>query len=185
MLTIEQRQALKNLSAVLDAAGSSIKNVVKVNVFLDNMANFAAMNEVYDEFFSQEPKPVCCTSRGPNCSESGRADRVHTASAGLALPFTNCLLAPMSRLSARRMRRRRRLGCKRGRNEVAIGWERRWWLLVDQAGTPLVFKRFNVQSRLKLTIAGAEGVNYSNRYSQAATRRAEIPRLEKKQPGSV
>jgi len=49
---------LKNLSAVLDAAGSSIDNVVKVNVFLTNMENFAAMNAVYDKVFSKEPKPV-------------------------------------------------------------------------------------------------------------------------------
>ncbi|PQE20154.1 endoribonuclease L-PSP protein [Rutstroemia sp. NJR-2017a WRK4] len=51
-------QSLRNLSAVLTAAGSSIDNVVKVNVFLDNMANFAAMNKVYAEFFHQDPKPV-------------------------------------------------------------------------------------------------------------------------------
>lgn len=50
-------QALKNLSAVLDAAGSSIDNVVKVNVFLTNMADFAAMNKVYDSVFHKEPKP--------------------------------------------------------------------------------------------------------------------------------
>lgn len=50
-------QALKNLSAVLDAAGSRIDNVVKVNVFLTNMADFAAMNKVYDTVFHKEPKP--------------------------------------------------------------------------------------------------------------------------------
>jgi enamine deaminase RidA (YjgF/YER057c/UK114 family) len=32
--------------------------VVKVNVFLTDMSNFAAMNEVYDEFFVSQPKPV-------------------------------------------------------------------------------------------------------------------------------
>ena len=47
-----------NLSEVLKAAGSSIDNVVKVNVFLTKMENFAAMNKVYDGFFSVEPKPV-------------------------------------------------------------------------------------------------------------------------------
>jgi len=50
-------QALKNLSAVLEAAGSSIDNVVKVNVFLTDMANFAAMNKVYEGVFQKEPKP--------------------------------------------------------------------------------------------------------------------------------
>ncbi|KAK4192197.1 Endoribonuclease L-PSP/chorismate mutase-like protein [Podospora australis] len=51
------RQCLKNLSAVLEAAGSSLNNVVKVNVFLTDMKNFVPMNEAYDEFFTQEPKP--------------------------------------------------------------------------------------------------------------------------------
>ncbi|KAK4143032.1 Endoribonuclease L-PSP/chorismate mutase-like protein [Dichotomopilus funicola] len=51
------RQALKNLSAVLDAAGSSLQNVVKVNVFLTDMGNFAAMNQAYDEFFVWQPRP--------------------------------------------------------------------------------------------------------------------------------
>jgi len=50
-------QALKNLSAVLEAAGSSIDNVVKVNIFLNNMENFAAVNEVYKKVFHKDPKP--------------------------------------------------------------------------------------------------------------------------------
>ncbi|KAL8645582.1 MAG: hypothetical protein Q9210_006629 [Variospora velana] len=50
-------QALNNLSAVLEAAGSSLRNVVECNVFLSDMTNFAAMNRVYDTFF-ERPKPV-------------------------------------------------------------------------------------------------------------------------------
>ncbi|KAG8627061.1 hypothetical protein KVT40_004544 [Elsinoe batatas] len=50
------KQCLRNLQLVLEAAGSSIDNVVKVNVFLDDMANFAAMNEVYQTWFG-EVKP--------------------------------------------------------------------------------------------------------------------------------
>jgi reactive intermediate/imine deaminase len=57
VLTQTQKQALTNLSEVLKAAGSGIENVVKVNIFLTNMENFAAMNKVYDTFFSKEPKP--------------------------------------------------------------------------------------------------------------------------------
>ncbi|KAL8709679.1 MAG: hypothetical protein Q9220_005619 [cf. Caloplaca sp. 1 TL-2023] len=49
-------QALNNLSAVLEEAGSSLRNVVKCNIFLNDMTNFAAMNRVYDTFF-QDPKP--------------------------------------------------------------------------------------------------------------------------------
>ncbi|CAK7272852.1 hypothetical protein SEPCBS57363_005355 [Sporothrix epigloea] len=51
------RLVLKNLSAVLEAAGSSIDNVVKVNVFITNMDNFGAVNEVYEEVFTVDPKP--------------------------------------------------------------------------------------------------------------------------------
>ncbi|ERT02757.1 Brt1 [Sporothrix schenckii 1099-18] len=51
------RQVLKNLSAVLEAAGTNLDNVVKVNIFLTSMADFAAVNEIYAEFFSSDPKP--------------------------------------------------------------------------------------------------------------------------------
>ena len=47
----QTRQVLKNLSAVLDAAGSSLDQVVKATVFLHDMNDFAAMNKVYAEFF--------------------------------------------------------------------------------------------------------------------------------------
>lgn len=53
-----QRQALKNLQAVLEEAGSSLHNVLKVNVFITTFDNFAPMNEAYDEFFTWDPKPV-------------------------------------------------------------------------------------------------------------------------------
>jgi len=51
--TIEDqtRQVFKNLSAVLDAAGSSLDHVVKATVFLQDMNDFAAMNKTYAEFF--------------------------------------------------------------------------------------------------------------------------------------
>ncbi|KAL2209890.1 Endoribonuclease L-PSP [Sarocladium strictum] len=52
------RQALKNLSAILEAAGSSLSNVVKMNIFITNMADFAEMNKGYDEFFTWDPKPA-------------------------------------------------------------------------------------------------------------------------------
>ena len=48
----QTRQALKNLKAVLEAAGSSLENVVKTTVFLRDMNEFAAMNVVYAEFFT-------------------------------------------------------------------------------------------------------------------------------------
>ena len=48
----ETRQALTNLKAVLEAAGTSLENVVKTTVFLRDMNEFAAMNGVYAEFFT-------------------------------------------------------------------------------------------------------------------------------------
>ncbi|EZF26504.1 hypothetical protein H103_01375 [Trichophyton rubrum CBS 288.86] len=50
-------QALRNLSAVLEAGGSSLKNVVKTNVFVSTMDDFAEMNKVYQSYFKDEPKP--------------------------------------------------------------------------------------------------------------------------------
>ena len=44
-------QVLKNLSAVLEAAGSSLSRVVKTTVFLEDMADFSGMNEVYARHF--------------------------------------------------------------------------------------------------------------------------------------
>jgi 2-iminobutanoate/2-iminopropanoate deaminase len=52
---VQTRRALENLSAVLTAAGSSLGAVVKTTVFLVSMSDFAAMNEVYADFFIGEP----------------------------------------------------------------------------------------------------------------------------------
>ena len=49
----QTRQSLKNAQAILKEAGMSLSNVVKTTVFLADMGDFAAMNEVYKEFFAQ------------------------------------------------------------------------------------------------------------------------------------
>ena len=51
----QTQQVLRNIAAVLEAAGSSLDRVVKTTVFLEDMGDFRAMNEVYSEFFAQEP----------------------------------------------------------------------------------------------------------------------------------
>jgi 2-iminobutanoate/2-iminopropanoate deaminase len=51
----ETRQALLNLKAVLEAANSCMNNVVKTTVFLRDMTDFAKMNAIYGEFFSENP----------------------------------------------------------------------------------------------------------------------------------
>ena len=56
----QTRQCFRNLLAVLDAGGLTFDDVVKVNVFLTDMENFSAMNQVYAEHFS-EPYPARTT----------------------------------------------------------------------------------------------------------------------------
>lgn len=51
----QTRQAIENVSAVLQAAGSSLARVVKTTVFLTTMQDFAPMNEIYGQFFVGEP----------------------------------------------------------------------------------------------------------------------------------
>ncbi len=50
----QTRQALKNVQSVLEAAGTNLSHVLKTTVFLRDMNDFAAMNEVYAEFFTGE-----------------------------------------------------------------------------------------------------------------------------------
>jgi 2-iminobutanoate/2-iminopropanoate deaminase len=50
----QTRRALKNLEAVLEAAGSALNRVVKTTVYLKDMNDFAAMNAVYAEFFAND-----------------------------------------------------------------------------------------------------------------------------------
>ena len=51
----QTERVLENLKAVLEAGGSSLAQVLKTTVFLADMADFAAMNEVYAGYFAQEP----------------------------------------------------------------------------------------------------------------------------------
>ncbi len=51
----QTRQALLNLKAILEAAGASLEQVVRIGVFLQDLKDFQAMNAVYAEFFPQSP----------------------------------------------------------------------------------------------------------------------------------
>jgi 2-iminobutanoate/2-iminopropanoate deaminase len=51
----QTRQAMENLRAVLEAGGSSLSQVLKCTCFLADMNDFAAMNEIYGEFFAGDP----------------------------------------------------------------------------------------------------------------------------------
>ncbi len=54
-IAVQARQSLSNLKAVLEAAGAGLENVVKTTVFLTDLSEFAAMNEIYAEFFPENP----------------------------------------------------------------------------------------------------------------------------------
>lgn len=51
----QTRQSLENLKTVLEAAGASLENVVKVTVFLKDMDEFGEMNKIYSEYFKKNP----------------------------------------------------------------------------------------------------------------------------------
>jgi len=51
----QTKQVLLNLRAILEASGSKLDNIVKTTVFLNNMNDFADMNEVYGTFFPENP----------------------------------------------------------------------------------------------------------------------------------
>lgn len=69
----QTRQVLKNLSAVLEAAGTNLNSVVKTTVFLADMSDFAAMNEVYAEFFSAS-KPARATVQAARLPRDARVE---------------------------------------------------------------------------------------------------------------
>lgn len=59
-VVVQTKQVLENLSAVLEAAGSSMGQVVKTTIFLDSMDDFATVNEIYAEAFGDH-KPARST----------------------------------------------------------------------------------------------------------------------------
>lgn len=69
----QTEQVLKNLSAVLEAAGTSLNNVVKTTVFLMDMADFAAMNEIYAKYFN-ENKPARATVQAAGLPRGARVE---------------------------------------------------------------------------------------------------------------
>ncbi|MFQ6080939.1 MAG: RidA family protein [Candidatus Bathyarchaeia archaeon] len=56
----QTREVLEKIKALLEEAGTSLSNVVKCTVFLANMDEFASMNEVYREYFGDNPPARAC-----------------------------------------------------------------------------------------------------------------------------
>jgi reactive intermediate/imine deaminase len=57
-ITQQTERVMDNLAAILQAAGANWENVVKTSVFLSDMNNFAAMNQVYARYFAEETAPA-------------------------------------------------------------------------------------------------------------------------------
>jgi len=58
-IKVQTNQVMKNVSAILEAAGITFENVIKTTCFLKNMDDFAAFNEVYAEYFVNKPARSC------------------------------------------------------------------------------------------------------------------------------
>lgn len=69
----QTEQVLRNLTAVLAAAGSSFAQVVKTTVYLADMSDFAAMNEVYGRYFQHEP-PARATVQAARLPRDARVE---------------------------------------------------------------------------------------------------------------
>jgi 2-iminobutanoate/2-iminopropanoate deaminase len=59
-IVAQTKQVMSNLQAVLTEAGLTWSNVVKTGVFLSDLSNFVAMNEVYAEYFDDQPPARAC-----------------------------------------------------------------------------------------------------------------------------
>lgn len=57
-ISVETEQVMKNLSAILRAAGMDFSNVVKCSIFLSDMDDFAAVNKVYGSYFDEDEAPA-------------------------------------------------------------------------------------------------------------------------------
>ena len=54
-IDIQTEQALENVEAVLEAAGASMADILKVTVYLDDIDDFEEMNDIYETFFDRDP----------------------------------------------------------------------------------------------------------------------------------
>ena len=72
-IAAQTRQVLQNLSALLEAGGSSLADVVRTTVYLADMNDFAAVNEVYRSFFS-EPYPARSTIQAARLPRDARVE---------------------------------------------------------------------------------------------------------------
>ena len=72
-VTVQTHRVLRNLAAILEAAGSSLDRVVRVGVFLADMNDFAAMNEAYGTYFAS-PAPARATIQAARLPKDARIE---------------------------------------------------------------------------------------------------------------
>ena len=92
----QMRQCLTNLKDILEEAGSSLPQVVKVNVFLDRRADFDEMNEIYREFFGAAfsallRSGIDAASKAPSSSARCRRSDIQRFCGPLQRPVTTSL----------------------------------------------------------------------------------------------
>ena len=63
-IEVQSRQVMKNVGALLEAAGTDFDHVVKTTCFLDDINDFAAVNAIYAEYFRDEPPARSCVQAG-------------------------------------------------------------------------------------------------------------------------
>jgi 2-iminobutanoate/2-iminopropanoate deaminase len=72
-IAVQTHRVFRNLAAILDGAGSSLERVVRVGVFLVDMNDFAAMNDVYATYFST-PAPARATIQAARLPKDARIE---------------------------------------------------------------------------------------------------------------
>lgn len=72
-ITEQTEQVMRNVSAILEAAGAGLQQVVKTTVFLADMDDFTAMNEVYSRFFGDDP-PARATVQAARLPRDARVE---------------------------------------------------------------------------------------------------------------
>lgn len=58
-ITVQAQQVMKNIGAILEAAGTDYTKVIKTTCFLAEMSDFAAFNAVYEKYFTEKPARSC------------------------------------------------------------------------------------------------------------------------------
>lgn len=59
-IKLATKQSMENIKAILEAAGTSLENVVKTSIFLKDLNDFAVVNEVYGTYFTENPPARSC-----------------------------------------------------------------------------------------------------------------------------